>query len=73
MSWEPRIGRIQCLFYQFAGTSQSGLSWDGSSHNWRCIPVEDMEDVNVIDGSWHSADDYSADDQTCVDVVIESV
>ena len=58
-------GRRQALFYQFAGTSKSGLGPDGSGRNWRCIPVDDLLDVTVRPGEWHSAPTHSRP-QTCV-------
>jgi hypothetical protein len=63
-------GRAQCLFYQFGGTDERGLSWDGSPKNWRCIPVDDLEDLSEVDGPWHTADNYAPYEQTCVDGVI---
>ena len=59
--------RTQCLFYQFGGSSEKGLAPDGSSHNWRCIPLDELTDVTVQEGDWHSSADYSLDRQTCVD------
>ncbi len=61
-------GRRQALFYQFGGSSSSGLAPAGSPENWRCIPVDVLTDVAVIDRDWHSAPSYSRS-QTCVDDV----
>lgn len=58
-------GRRQCLFYQFAGTSSSGLGPDGSPDNWRCIPIGALRDVSVRKGDWHTAPNHSRP-QTCV-------
>jgi hypothetical protein len=63
-------GRIQCFFYQFDGTSSKGLDRDGSRKNWRCIPIDGLENATVVDGPWHTAWNYSVDEQTCIDVVI---
>ena len=48
-SWEmcPHVlgfkdGRRQALFYQFGGTSSSGLEPLGSPKNWRCIPIDKL-------------------------------
>jgi hypothetical protein len=59
-------GRQQALFYQFGGTSSSGLAPAGSGENWRCIPVNAMQNVSVRDGVWQSAPNHSRP-QTCVD------
>ena len=61
-------GRMQCLFYQYGGNSKSGLS-PIEAKNWRCIPVDSMTDVRIIEGSWHTASNHSRP-QSCVDTVI---
>jgi hypothetical protein len=61
-------GRRQALFYQFAGESRSGLGAAGSAANWRCIPVDELRDVCVRDGSWFTAATHSRP-ETCVDVI----
>lgn len=61
-------GREQALFYQFAGTSSSGLGPPGSGENWRCIPVGKLTDVSVKEGPWHTAPTHSRP-QTCVDEI----
>jgi hypothetical protein len=61
---------LHCLFYQFDGDSERGLSYDGSPSNWRCMPVDDLQEVDVLDGDWHTASSYSAYTQHCIDDVI---
>ena len=61
-------GRPQALFYQFGGSSKSGLSPVGSLANWRCIPVDDLTNVSARNGQWHTASNHSRK-QTCVDLV----
>lgn len=58
--------RRQALFYQFGGTSKSGLQPDGSPENWRCIPVDELQNVRTRKGPWHTAPNHSRP-QTCVD------
>ena len=60
-----RLGREQALFYQFRGESDHGLGPDGSSSNWRCIPTDNLIDVSIISGEWHTAANHSRS-QTCV-------
>lgn len=60
-------GREQALFYQFGGTSSSGIV-AGSSANWRCIPIDGLSGVTAMDGEWRTADNHSRS-QTCVDDV----
>jgi hypothetical protein len=58
-------GRRQVLFFQFAGSSSSGLPPCGG---WRCIPIEGMSDVVSQPGTWHGEGDPTQP-QTCVDLV----
>jgi hypothetical protein len=55
-------GREQALFFQFAGSSRSGLPPGGE---WRCIPLEDLTDVSSRAGRWYTA--AGTRRQTCVD------
>jgi hypothetical protein len=61
-------GQWQCLFYQPGGGSASGLGPDGSPENWRSIPLEDITDLEVVGGRWHTAPDGSRP-AGCIDVV----
>jgi hypothetical protein len=60
-------GRAQALFYQYAGTSKSGLGPAGSDRNWRCIPIDGLSAVEIVVGPWHTCP-YSRP-QTCIDRV----
>lgn len=61
-------GRPHALFYQFGGTSKSGLGCDGSPDNWRCIFLDRLANVSVRKGAWHTAPNHSRP-QTCVDEI----
>jgi hypothetical protein len=61
-------GRRQALFYQFGGSSSSGVITMGSEKNWRCIPIDDLMIHEVRDGDWYTADNHSRE-QTCVDSI----
>ena len=65
-------GREQALFYQFGGTSRSGLGEQGSGSNWRCIPISGLIDVSVRSGEWHTAATHTQP-QTCVDSIDKEV
>jgi len=71
LGWKD--GRLQCLFYQFAGWSRTGLAGFGSPENWRCIPVDDLQSATAVRGPWHTAANYSQMEQCCVDKVVVSV
>ncbi len=58
----------QCLFYQFGGDSSSGAIVPGSDRNWRCLPLDKLENVMIQNGAWHTASNHNSR-QTCVDQV----
>jgi hypothetical protein len=61
-------GKLQCIFYQFAGESSSGPIIPESPNNWRCIPIDGLSDITVRDGEWFTAGRHSRPN-TCIDVV----
>jgi hypothetical protein len=65
-----RLGRNQAgerrvLCYQYGGESESGLAPMGSPANWRCIVVERLRAVELVEGSWKTAPNHSRP-ATCV-------
>jgi hypothetical protein len=64
MGWKN--GVPHGLFYQFAGSSSSGLSSDPRA-NWRCLAIDALRDIEVRDGSWHTAN-YDGS-QSCIDEI----
>jgi hypothetical protein len=63
---EDKVGNPQALFYQFGGASNSRpIQPNGSPDNWRCLAVEKLSSVQVIDGEWYTAPNHSRP-QTCV-------
>lgn len=60
-------GNPQALFYQFGGESNSRpIQPDGRAANWRCMFIEELSDVSVRDGDWHTAPNHSQP-SSCVD------
>jgi hypothetical protein len=57
-------GRRQALFFQFGGSSSSGLPPGGE---WRCMPIDGLGDVTSRSGQWHTG--AHTRPQTCVDDV----
>lgn len=57
-----KSGRGQCLFFQFAGGSTTGLPAGGE---WRCLSIDELTDVTVRTGPWHTGARHSRP-QTCV-------
>ena len=66
-------GREKALFYQFAGDSKSGLGEIGSPENWRCLFVEQLSDVRIEEGEWHTSSGGHMRPQPCVDDVVAEV
>jgi hypothetical protein len=61
-------GRPQCLFYQFGGGSNSGPVGPRSGAGWRCIPVAELTDLEVLeDLEWFGV--ATSGRQTCIDAV----
>jgi hypothetical protein len=64
-------GRWQCLFYQPAGGG-SGLKTPGSPGGWRCIPLEDLTDLEVVGGRWHTAPDATRPEEGIDEVRVQA-
>ena len=68
-------GQLRVLCYQYGGESTSGLEPVGSPANWRCIALEKLRTVTLLeDGVWRTAPNHSRP-QTCVvelDVDVEA-
>ncbi len=62
-------GRLNVLFFQFAGESKRDLPSRGQ---WRCIHLDELSNVSISSGQWHTGPDY-ARPQTCVDQIIAKV
>lgn len=58
-------GRIRVLCYQYGGESGSGLQAAGSPANWRCVALEKLSRVELLEGAWQTAPNHSRP-QTCV-------
>jgi hypothetical protein len=66
-------GKEQCLFYQCGGSSLSSLGPVGSARNWRCIPLDGLDDAEARDGPWHTAQSADSRPSTCVEQVFIQV
>lgn len=50
-----REGQLRGLCYQDGGESRSGLQPEGSSANWRCVALEKLRGVKLVEGAWRTA------------------
>jgi hypothetical protein len=64
LGWNAEGGR-RLLSYQYGGDSKSGLGPPGSKDNWRCMALDELKDVEVLTGPWHTAENY-ARPATCI-------
>lgn len=72
-----RLGRNQAgqrrlLCYQYGGESESGLEPIGSPANWRCIVLEKLRAVELLEGSWKTAPNHSRPATCVVDADIDA-
>lgn len=58
-------GRAQAICFQFAGGSSQGLPPEGA---WRCLAIDELSDLSVRDGDWHTASNHSQPN-TCIDEI----
>jgi hypothetical protein len=59
-----RLGRnrskqLRVLCYQYGGDSESGLAPVGSPDNWRCVVLEKLRKVELLDDPWQTAPNHS--------------
>jgi hypothetical protein len=52
-------GELRVLCYQFGGGSRSGLRPPGSPDNWRCIALDKLKGVELLEGAWQTAPNHS--------------
>ena len=54
-----REGGLRVLCYQYGGESHSGLEPVGSPANWRCVVLEKLSNVRLVEDVWHTAPNHS--------------
>ena len=54
-----RTGQLRVLCYQYGGESRSGLQPVGSSANWRCVVLEKLSRVKLVEGAWQTTPNHS--------------
>jgi hypothetical protein len=63
-----KSGRLHVLFYQFGGSSNSGLPVAPAGvGDWRCLAVEKLSQVELSAEAWHTK--QRSRRQTCIDEV----
>ena len=55
-----REGRLRVLCYQYGGESQTGLQHPmDSPANWRCVVLEKLSRVKLVEGAWRTAPNHA--------------
>lgn len=67
-----RARQLRVLCYQYGGESESGLAPAGSPDNWRCVALEKLRRVELLDGSWKTAPNHSRPATCVVDADIDA-
>lgn len=67
-----RVGRLRVLCYQYGGDSENGLGPMGSPANWRCVVLEKLRAVELVEGSWKTAANHSRPTTCVVDADIDA-
>lgn len=67
-----REGQRRVLCYQYGGESQSGLQPVGSAANWRCVALEKLSRVKLVEGPWHTAPNHSRPASCVTDTDIDA-
>jgi hypothetical protein len=65
-------GQLRVLCYQYGGESESGLQPDGSTANWRCIALEQLSKVKLLDDTWRTAPNHSRRTSCVVEADIDT-
>ena len=60
--------QLRVLCYQYAGERQSGLGPVGALGNWRCLAIEKISYVELLEAPWRTAPNRSRP-QTCIEDV----
>jgi hypothetical protein len=65
-------GQLRVLCYQYGGKSESGLKPPGSPDNWRCIALDKLRSVELLDGAWQTAPNHSRPASCVVDQDVDA-
>jgi|ERR1700716_3399124 hypothetical protein len=65
-------GQRRVLCYQFGGESESGLSPVGSPDDWRCIALDKLRNVELLEGRWRTAPNHSRPASCIVDADVDA-
>jgi hypothetical protein len=65
-------GLPRVLCYQYGGESESGLNPTGSPDNWRCLALDKLRNVELLEGPWQTAPNHSRPTSCIVDADVDA-
>ena len=65
-------GRLRVLCYQYGGESQTGLMPIGSPANWRCMALDQLSSLELLDSAWRTAPNHSRPASCIVDAEVDA-
>jgi hypothetical protein len=65
-------GQLRVLCYQYGGESESGLQPAGSPANWRCIALEKLSQVRLLEDAWRTAPNHSRPASCVIDADLDA-
>jgi hypothetical protein len=65
-------GRLRVLCYRYGGESRAGLQAPGAATNWRCVVLEKLSRVRVVEGDWRTAANHSRPGSCVADADIDA-
>lgn len=65
-------GKVNVLVYQFSGSTSKGPIVGDGPNNWRCMDVNLIDNIRVIEGAWHTFENHTRP-SNCIDDMIEEV
>jgi hypothetical protein len=67
-----REGQLRVLCYQYGGESGSGLKPVGSPDNWRCLALDKLKSVELLNGMWRTAPNHSRPASCIIDPDVDA-
>jgi hypothetical protein len=67
-----RESQLRVLCYQYGGESRSGLNPLDLSAIWRCVALEKLSRVKLVEGDWHTAANHSRPASCVVEADIDA-
>jgi hypothetical protein len=71
LGWN-REGQLRVLCDQYGGESKRGLQPAGSPANWRCVALEKLTKVRLLEDTWRTAPNHSRPTSCVIEADIDA-